>query len=142
MLVKIENVNIRAAKKEDIKNLFKYDKHITESELHLSVSAGRTIVAEKGDVFAGWLRWNMFWDSIPFMNMLYILENYRNCGVGISLVLFWEDLMKKKGHNVVMTSSLANESAQHFYRKLKYADAGSLLLKNEPMEIIFVKDLL
>jgi len=34
-----------------------------------------------------------------------------------------------------------NEQAQHFYRKLGYRDAGSLLLDEEPLEIIFVKDI-
>lgn len=40
-----------------------------------------------------------------------------------------------------MTSTLSNENAQHFYRKLLYRDSGSLLLENEPLEIIFTKKL-
>lgn len=40
-----------------------------------------------------------------------------------------------------MTSSLSNEEAQHFYRKLNYVDSGALLLPEEPLEIIFVKKL-
>jgi ribosomal protein S18 acetylase RimI-like enzyme len=47
--------------------------------------------------------------------------------------------MKKKGYEIVMTSTLSNEQAQHFYRKLGYKDSGSLLLENEPLEIIFTK---
>ncbi|WP_278281130.1 hypothetical protein [Clostridium sp. N3C] len=38
-----------------------------------------------------------------------------------------------------MTSTMSNEEAQHFYRKFDYKDAGSLLLDNEPLEIIFTK---
>lgn len=41
-----------------------------------------------------------------------------------------------------MTSTLSNENAQHFYRKLGYRDSGGLLLPNEPLEIIFVKNLI
>lgn len=75
------------------------------------------------------------------MNMLYINANYRNKGIGKELVLFWENEMKKKGYKFLMTSTLSNEEAQHFYRKLGYKDSGSLLLPNEPLEIIFIKKL-
>jgi hypothetical protein len=50
--------------------------------------------------------------------------------------------MKKVGSNLVMTSTQANEEAQHFYRSLGYKDAGCLLLEDEPLEIILVKRLL
>jgi hypothetical protein len=31
----------------------------------------------------GWLRYNLFLDNVPFMNTLFILEAYRNKGIGI-----------------------------------------------------------
>ncbi|MCS4464928.1 hypothetical protein JTT01_16190 [Clostridium botulinum] len=49
--------------------------------------------------------------------------------------------MKSKGYELVMTSTLSNEQAQHFYRKLGYKDVGSLLLDDEPLEIIFTKSI-
>ena len=57
------------------------------------------------------------------------------------MVAFWEKQMKTKGYGLVMTSSLSNEAAQHFYRKLNYVDSGALLLPEETLEIIFVKKL-
>ena len=51
--------------------------------------------------------------------MLYLDENYRNKGIGRELVGFWETEMKIKGYELVMTSTLSNEQAQHFYRKLQ-----------------------
>jgi hypothetical protein len=48
--------------------------------------------------------------------------------------------MKSLSYKLLMTSTLANENAQHFYRKLNYKDAGSLLLPDEPLEIIFIKE--
>lgn len=56
--------------------------------------------------------------------MIWVDEHYRGKGVGKQVVLFWEDKMKQKGFKTVMTSTLANEEAQHFYRKLGYRDAG------------------
>ncbi len=49
--------------------------------------------------------------------------------------------MKGRGFERVMTSTLTNEDAQQFYRKLGYRDAGCLLLEHEPLEIFFYKSL-
>ena len=43
---------------------------------------------------------------------------------------------------MVLTSTLSNEQAQFFYRKNGYTDCGSLLLPEEPLEIILRKDLI
>lgn len=43
------------------------------------------------------------------------------------MVAYWEKQMKTKGYDLVMTSSLSNEAAQHFYHKLNYMDSGALL---------------
>ncbi len=40
-----------------------------------------------------------------------------------------------------MTSTLSAESAQQFYRKLGYIDAGCLLLPGESAEIFFTKQI-
>lgn len=134
-------MKIRLAEKSDIEILSTYDKHIRITELESSVSHGRVIVAEDNETFIGWLRWNLFWDKTPFMNMLFILDQHRSCGYGRKMVAYWEKQMKTKGYDLVMTSSLSNEAAQHFYRKLNYMDSGAILLPEEPLEIIFVKKL-
>ena len=91
----------------------------------------------------GWMRYGYFWDNTPFMNMILgSTNNIGGKGVGKQVVLFWEDEMKQKGCKMVMTSTLANEEAQNFYRKLGYRDAGCLLLENEPLEIILTKTIL
>lgn len=94
-----------------------------------------------GESFIGWLRFNLFWDNIPFMNMLYFLEDYREKGYGSQLVSFWEQEMKKSKYNIVLTSTKSNEQAQFFYRRIGYVDCGSLLLPNEPLEIILLKNI-
>ena len=71
---------------------------------------------------------------------LELLKEYDK-GYGSQIVGFWEDEMKKKGYSCVMTSTLSNEQAQFFYRKIGYVDRGSLLLPKEPLEIIFYKEM-
>ena len=93
------------------------------------------------DKFVGWLRYNLFWDNTPFMNILYLLDNERGKGNGSRLVIFWENEMKQKNYEFVLTSTQSNEEAQFFYRKIGYVDSGALLLPNELLEIILYKKL-
>lgn len=130
---------IRYANKEDIDLIAKYDEHITKEELENIINLQRVIVMFNENKFVGWLRFNLFWDNTPFMNMLYFVDDERGKGYGTQLVLFWEQEMKKKGYEFVLTSTQSNEQAQFFYRKLNYIDNGALLLPGEPLEIILYK---
>lgn len=120
--------------------IYDNDKHISEELIVTKIRDKEImVISDVQDKNIGWLRYGYFWDNTPFMNMLYIHEEYRYKGLGKELVQFWENEMKSKGYNLVMTSTLSNEQAQHFYRKLGYSDCGSLLLEDEPLEIIFSK---
>jgi ribosomal protein S18 acetylase RimI-like enzyme len=96
---------------------------------------------EMDNKLIGWLRYNLFWDNIPFMNMIYVIEDYQLKGYGKALVSFWENEMSKKGCQNVLASTLSNEEAQHFYRKLGYKDIGGFTFSNEPFEILFHKEI-
>lgn len=131
---------IRYADERDFDILSKYDIHINASELKKSIDDKRVLIMFN-DEFIGWLRFGFFWDSIPFMNMLYFLEEHRGKGYGGQLVGFWEKEMRDRQYKTVMTSTQSNEQAQFFYRKNGYTDCGSLLLPDEPLEIIMLKRL-
>ena len=133
---------IRYAEEGDIPFFIGRDTHISKAELENSVRLKRVLLLFVDGAPVGWLRYNLFWDNTPFMNMLYVLEGARGKGYGKELVTFWENEMWSKGYDRVLTSTLSNEQAQFFYRKLGYTDAGALLLPNEPLEIILLKDVL
>jgi GNAT superfamily N-acetyltransferase len=135
-------MNIEYATKTDYQYILNNDKHIPQELIPPKITMKEILIARtEANASVGWLRYNYFWDNTPFINMLYLNENYRNKGIGKALITFWENEMKRNGCHLVMTSTLSNENAQHFYRKLGYKDAGSLLLENEPLEIIFTKKL-
>ena len=119
------------------------DKHISENELLLKVRENRAYVIFKENHPVGVMRYNLFWDSVPFLTLIYIDEAQRGEGVGRESVLFWEQEMRELGFEMVMTSTQADEQAQHFYRKLGYIDKGSLCLDGTPfeksMEILMLK---
>ncbi len=133
---------IRYADTDDLNILRKYDTHIQTAQLQLSINEGRVLIAEENASFAGWLRYNLFWDSIPFINMLYFLGSYRNKGWGREILRFFEQEMVKKGYKKILTSTLSSERAQFFYRKNGYMDCGSLILPDEPLEIILMKEII
>lgn len=106
------------------------------------VSRHEVLVARLDAIAVGWLRFGYFWDTIPFMHLLFLLEPYRGQGIGRQLVTFWEDEMKRLGHQQVLTSTQANQRAQHFYRKLGYADVGGFTLPGQPgLELLLHKSL-
>jgi ribosomal protein S18 acetylase RimI-like enzyme len=126
---------IRYAESNDYVSLKEYDKHISENKIE---NKEVYIVEENGKII-GWLRHNLFWDSVPFMNMIYFLEEYRKKGKGKKLIKHWEEDIKHKGYNNVLTSTQSNEEAQNFYRRIGYTEIGGFKYFDDPYEIIFQK---
>ncbi len=132
-------MTIRPANLNDLPFLEEQDRHIGPEELTVSVSRGRVMMAEEKGTSIGWLRWNLFWDNTPFMNMLFVLEQWRGRQIGRELVLTWERQMWELGYETVLTSTASNEYAQHFYEKLGYRAIGGFTLPGEPYELILAK---
>jgi len=99
------------------------------------------MVVEVDGVAVGFLRWGLFWDQVPFMNLLWVLPDWRGKGVGTTLVYAWEKSQLAAGHSLVLTSTVSAETSQHLYRRLGYVDSGALLLPDEPAELILRKSL-
>jgi GNAT superfamily N-acetyltransferase len=135
------SVEIRVASASELEQLLELDTHVSAEVMARKVAQGEVLVALDGGRVTGWLRHGYFWDSIPFMNMLTIQEPLRGRGIGARLVRVWEDTLHGRGYTEVLTSTLANERGQFFYRKLGYQDCGALLLPSEPLEIILRKQL-
>lgn len=130
---------IRYAELKDLETLKKLDHHISEKELIRSICSNHILVILEEKQIAGWLRYNLFWDNLPFMNLLFILEKYRNQKKGTELAVFWEEEMKAQGYKLVLVSTQKNEQGQFFYRKNGYVDCGSITLPDEPEELFLMK---
>lgn len=135
------SVTTRLARGSDLPFLGEVDRHVPPERLADVVSAGRVMVVEVDGDVVGFLRWGLFWDQVPFMNMLWVLPDWRGRGVGTALVGAWERCQLAAGHDVVLTSTMSSERSQHLYRRLGYVDSGALLLPDEPAELILRKPL-
>lgn len=131
---------VRYAQKNDLEQLRKLDQHLAPSELEQCIRDGRVLVLIRQEL-VGCLRYNPFWDNLPFMNLLFLAEDERGKGYGTQLIRFWEEEMRRQQHRSVMTSTRSDEQTQFFYRKHGYVDCGALLLPGEPLEILLSKRL-
>jgi GNAT superfamily N-acetyltransferase len=125
----------------DLSFLEEADRHVSPDSLGDLVSAGRVMVIDVDGELVGFLRWGLSWDQVPFMNLLWVLPDWRGQGVGTALVGAWEKSQLAAGHDLVPTSTMSNERSQHLYRRLGYVDCGALLLPGEPAELILRKPL-
>ena len=131
---------IRLAGESDLAFLAAHDRHIGAQELANVVRRGRVVIATDAEgAPVGWLRWGLFWDNTPFMNLLFVLPRARGQGIARTLVERWEDDMRAQGYATVMTSTASDEDAQGLYRHLGYRAAGGFLPEGEPYELIFTK---
>ncbi len=135
------HIEVLVATNADYDQLAELDHHVPAEVIAQKISRGEIMIARAGSTIIGWLRYGYFWDTIPFMNMLTIQESYRGQGIGTQLTTYWEQTMRARGYTEVLTSTLANERGQFFYRKLDYYDCGALLLPGEPLEILMRKAL-
>ena len=114
--------------------------HAKEAAFDAHVREGTGYVLWECEIPIGVMHHCMIWDSLPFLNLLYIREKYRRQGFGTQAMAHWEARMKAQGHAQVLISTQVDEDAQRFYRKIGYADCGGFVLcEREPMEMIMRK---
>lgn len=122
----------------DIQQLAKLDRHIPPVRLEACVRDSKVYVlkdSENSDArIVGVLRYSLFWQTIPFLDLLYLDETYRNKGFGTEMMKRWEQLMRCQGYKYVMTSTQADESAWRFYEKLGYRKVGGFFPPEQDAE--------
>ncbi len=145
---------IELAQSKDKAKIAKLDRHIPSSRLGECISNGQVYVLKDDsiknggqnhrlkDPVVGVLRYSLFWQTIPFLDLLYIDEAYRNRGFGTEMMQKWEKQMRLLKYQYVMTSTQADEDAWKFYEKLGYNKTGGFFPpKQDVEEWIYVKQL-
>ena len=145
---------IELAQSKDKQKIAKLDQHIPSSLLGECIWNQQVYVLKDDsiknggqnhrlkDPVVGVLRYSLFWQTIPFLDLLYIDEAYRGKGYGTEMLLKWEETMKLRGYKYVMTSTQADEGAWRFYEKLGYYKAGGFFPpEQDAEEWMYVKKL-
>ena len=133
------------ARMEDRAFWFSLDRHLPESEYENKVRERRAYVLRTDGKPVGLLRWQLFWDNTPFCSLIIIDPAFRGQGLGRRLMAHWEADARARGFGIAMTSTQADETAQHFYRRLGYVDCGGFVLPvpgyEQPLELMMAKKL-
>ncbi|WP_337400199.1 GNAT family N-acetyltransferase [Congzhengia sp.] len=136
------NVSIRKAELFDINGFLKLDKHIAPERLKTVISAGRAFVLENSGQIFGVLRYSLFWESLPFLDLIYIDPAFQRQGFGRTFMAFWEAQMKQEGFCHCLTSTQEDETAKFFYETLGYTKTGAFFPpEQEALELIYQKTL-
>lgn len=133
---------IRPARLEDLPGIRAYDRHIPAARLEECVRSGRVEVLCGGGKILGVLRYSLFWQTIPFLDLIFLDEGYRGQGWGSRWMAHWEQVCAGLGYDHVMLSTQADETARFFYEKLGYRSIGAFLPpEQEAEELMYLKEL-
>ena len=135
-------MEIRLAVAADKAKILQYDRHIHHNKVEECIHNGLVDVLCGGEEVVGVLRYNLFWQSIPFLDLIFIDEAYRGQGWGSKMMVKWEESMKAMEYPYVMLSTQEDETAKYFYEKLGYRCIGAFLPpEQEADEIMYLKEL-
>lgn len=105
------------------------------------VAAGRMQVIDAASAPVGFMKHDVLWETLPFLEIIMLVASCRGHGIGRRAVAQWEAEMAGQGHRVCAVSTQVNESAQHFWRKIGYTDCGVLTLPHRPTELFLFKSI-
>ena len=137
---------IELAQSKDKQKIAKIDDHISLSRLGECIWNQQILVLKDDsiksdgsnhrvkDPVVGVLRYSLFWQTIPFLDLLYIDALYRNKGFGTEMMRRWEEAMARMGYKYVMTSTQGDEDAWRFYEKLGYQRVGGFFPPEQTAE--------
>lgn len=133
-------MNIEPAKIEEYSEILQYDRHIPPAQLKRCIRDGQVYVLKDRNTVIGVLRYSLFWQTLPFLDLLFIDEVHRRQGCGTAMMDRWEQEMKQAGFHHLMTSTQADETAWNFYEKRGYQKAGGFFPpEQEAEEWIYIK---
>ena len=145
---------IELAQGRDKLKIARLDRHVPSPRLGECIYNGQVYVLKDDDIknggqnhrlknpIVGVLRYSLFWQTIPFLDLIYVDEKYRGRGFGTEMIKKWESAMLTCGYKYVMTSTQADEDAWQFYERLGYRKTGSFLPPEQDAdEWIYLKKL-
>lgn len=128
-------MTVKLAEMKDNRRIANLDRHIPPARLDECIEQGQVYVLEDTeDSVFGMLRYSLFWQTIPFLDLIYLHESCRGNGYGTEMMRKWECDMKACGYRYVMTSTQADETAWLFYEKLGYRRVGGFFPPDQDAE--------
>jgi GNAT superfamily N-acetyltransferase len=134
-------ISIRAAAPGDSDFLGGFELTPNEVKLREAMEGGNIQIALADEAPVGFMCFSVLWGTLPLLEFFEIVAAQRGRRLGTSAVRAWEQAMKDRGFDLVLTSTGADAGAQHFWRKMGYVDCGALTVRGKAAEVFFQRAL-
>jgi GNAT superfamily N-acetyltransferase len=126
-------LTVRFARPEDLEACVALDQpHVPAGVLEDKIRRGEIVLAERAGALAGYLRLEYLWSMIPFVGLIWVVEDQRRRGVGKALLAFVEDFLRGRGHGALYSSSTGDEpEPQAWHRHVGFEECGFIAGINE-----------
>jgi len=135
---------VRFAGPEDLEWCVVEDGHVIEKIIRNKIVNDEIIVVELDGHLIAYIRLEYLWSTTPYIGLIFVNDEYRKVGVGRKMLEFLEDHLRAHGHDVLMSSSQANEpEPQAWHRAIGFVECGIISGLNEGGigEVFFRKQL-
>lgn len=101
------------------------------------------MIAEWNGKRVGYIRLEYLWSIVPYISLIQILPDFRRQGIGKALLRFLETFLHDTGHDVLYSSSQADEpEPQAWHRYMGFEECGFISGINDGIgEVFFRKSL-
>ena len=98
------------------------------------------VIAEWNGRRVGYVRLEYLWSIIPYISLIQVLPEYRRQGVGKALLGFIETFLRDAGHEVLYSSSQADEpEPQAWHRYMGFEECGFVAGINDGIGEVFFR---
>ena len=140
-----DQIKVRFAERMDLDGCITLDHpHMPAEVIQRKVEQREIIVAEKAGQLAGYLRLDCLWSFVPYIALIWVVEDQRQQGVGRAMLRYLENVLCEQGHTALYSSSQANEpEPQAWHRYVGFEECGFISGINGAGigEIFFLKEL-
>lgn len=120
-------IQIRFAQMNDADWCIANDRFAPAAMIRRKIGFEEILVAEIEGQLVGYLRLEYLWSKIPYIALIFVVENQQKQGLGRALVSWVEEYLRDKDHSALLSSvQLDNPSAQEWHRKLGFEECGIL----------------
>lgn len=119
-------MQVRYATPRDL-DFVSQDGYLPRSRIRTKIAAREVVVAERDGRSLGYARIEYLWSRLPYLALIRVLPESRRQGVGRALLVFLERELGAAGHEMLLSSSQADEpEPQQWHRHMGFHDCGRL----------------
>lgn len=130
-MVNIEQVITRLAAPGDL-DFIKQKTGLSRERLLQKIQRDEILILSVDDEPVGQLRFAFLWSEIPFIDLIYIKEDYQKRGFSRVLLGYLEAYLQARGYDVLYSSSQKDEpEPQAWHRHVGFEECGVITGLND-----------